>query len=69
MIKSTLNNHLIIAMPHLNDTIFNQSVILINDYSKSGAMGFILNKPMTSTLLLTPWGFKKPNDVGDVMGF
>lgn len=48
MIKSTLNNHLIIAMPHLNDTIFNQSVILINDYSKSGAMGFILNKPITS---------------------
>jgi len=48
MIKSTLNNHLIIAMPHLNDTIFNQSVILINDYSTNGAMGFILNKPITS---------------------
>ena len=29
MKKSNLNNHLIIAMPHLNDTIFNKSVILV----------------------------------------
>ena len=47
MIK-TLTNHLIIAMPHLNDTIFNKSVILINDHNKNGTMGFILNKPISS---------------------
>ena len=48
MKKSNLNNHLIIAMPHLNDTIFNKSVILINDHSNDGTMGLIINKPIKS---------------------
>ena len=43
MKKSNLTNHLIIAMPHLNDTIFNKSVILINDHSIDGTMGIIIN--------------------------
>ena len=48
MKKSNLTNHLIIAMPHLNDTIFNKSVILINDHSIDGTMGIIINKPIKS---------------------
>ena len=48
MKKSSLNNHLIIAMPHLNDTIFNKAVILINDHTSDGAMGLIINKPINS---------------------
>ena len=48
MNKSNLNNHLIIAMPHLNDTIFNKAVILINDHTSDGAMGLIINKPINS---------------------
>jgi len=46
--KNTLTNHLIVSMPHLNDTVFNKSVILINDYSSKGAMGFIINKPISA---------------------
>jgi len=48
MKKNNLNNHLIIAMPHLDDTIFNKSVILINNHSNDGAMGLIINKPIDS---------------------
>ena len=32
----------------LGDTIFNKSVILINDYNQNGSMGFVLNKPIPS---------------------
>ena len=46
MNKKSLNNHLLIAMPHLKDTIFNKSVILICDHNKEGTMGFITNKPI-----------------------
>jgi putative transcriptional regulator len=36
---------IIIADPYLQDGEFTRSVILLNSYSKSGAIGFILNRP------------------------
>jgi len=50
MLKQTFKNHLIIAMPHLNDTVFSKSVILINEYNNNGTMGFILNKPISKDI-------------------
>ena len=50
MIKNTLKNHLIISMPHLNDTIFSKSVILINEFNDNGTMGFIINKPISKDI-------------------
>tara|TARA_B100001750_G_C15228264_1_gene456806 strand:+ start:22 stop:567 length:546 start_codon:yes stop_codon:yes gene_type:complete len=46
--KNVLNNHLLIAMPQLNDTIFKQSVILICEDNTEGTMGLIVNKPIDS---------------------
>ena len=50
MRNQTLKNNLIIAMPQLNDTIFNESVILLNEFNSDGAMGFIINKPISSDI-------------------
>ena len=41
-----INNHLLIAMPNLKDSIFNESVILICEHNNDGSMGFIINKPI-----------------------
>ena len=38
---------IIIADPYLQDGEFTRSVILLNSYSKTGAIGFILNRPTT----------------------
>jgi putative transcriptional regulator len=38
--------HLLIAEPILGDIFFNRSVILLAEYNKEGAVGFILNKPL-----------------------
>ena len=48
MSKNNLNNHLLISLPHLNDDVFGQSVILICDHNLDGAMGLIVNKPIKS---------------------
>ena len=51
MSKNNLNNHLLISLPHLNDDVFGQSVILICDHNLDGAMGLIVNKPIKSDKL------------------
>ena len=48
MKKNVLNNHLLIAMPQLNDTIFKKSVILICEDNQEGTMGIIVNKPIST---------------------
>ena len=40
----TLENHILISMPHLKDPYFNESIVLICEHSKDGALGLIINK-------------------------
>lgn len=41
-----LKNHFLVAMPSLNDNLFNRSVVYICEHNKDGAMGIIINKPI-----------------------
>ena len=43
---SSLTNHLLIAMPSLNDPNFAQSVALVCEHTDRGALGIVLNKPL-----------------------
>ncbi|MCH8328449.1 MAG: YqgE/AlgH family protein [Candidatus Marinimicrobia bacterium] len=45
----SLQNYLLIAMPHLSDEPFNKAVIYMCEHSPKGAMGLIINRPMDST--------------------
>lgn len=48
-----LKNHFLVAMPKLSDTLFKQSVIYICEHSADGAMGIIINKPITDLTVET----------------
>ena len=41
----TLENHFLIAMPHLNDGYFNNTVIYLWKHDPEGALGIVVNKP------------------------
>jgi putative transcriptional regulator len=43
---TSLKGKLLIAMPSMEDTTFNRSVVFLCSHSPEGAMGLILNKPM-----------------------
>ncbi len=43
--QNSLANHLLIAMPTLNDPGFEGSVTLICEHSAEGAVGMVINKP------------------------
>lgn len=45
-----LKNHFLIAMPHMLDPNFTQSVIYLIEHNQHGAMGLIINKPNDLTL-------------------
>lgn len=46
-----LNDHFLVAMPSLKDTLFGGSVVYVTEHSMhSGAVGVIINKPITVTL-------------------
>ncbi len=45
---TSLQNKLIIAMPQMKDPIFEQSVVFICHHDEEGAMGLILNKPISN---------------------
>lgn len=45
---TSLQNKLIIAMPQMKDPIFEQSVVYICHHDEQGAMGLILNKPVSN---------------------
>ena len=48
---SSLSNHLLVAMPSLDDPNFAQSVTLLCEHSaENGALGIIINKPLPMTL-------------------
>ena len=40
----SLENHILISMPHLQDPYFNKSIVLICEHSNDGALGLIINK-------------------------
>jgi putative transcriptional regulator len=42
----TFKNRFLIAMPTLNDPYFYQTVTLLFEHTKKGAMGLIINKPL-----------------------
>ena len=45
----SLTNHLLIAMPGLNDPNFEQSVSYICEHNSEGAMGIVINRPTDLT--------------------
>ena len=50
MIEGKLKPQILVAMPSLQDGYFDKSVILLCEYSESGAMGFVINSPSTTTV-------------------
>ena len=46
-----LSNNFLISMPHVSDPIFKQSLIYICNHDKNGAMGLIINKPISNLQL------------------
>ena len=52
MCMDTLKNKLLVAMPNMADPYFSKSVIFICEYSKNGAVGFIINKPISTMKVL-----------------
>ncbi len=48
--STSLTNHLLIAMPSLNDPNFAQTVALVCEHTDRGALGIVLNKPLPMRL-------------------
>ncbi|MET0281326.1 MAG: YqgE/AlgH family protein [Steroidobacteraceae bacterium] len=46
----TLTNQLLVAMPGLDDPHFAQTVTLVCEHGNSGALGIVLNKPLSMRL-------------------
>lgn len=49
-VYTSLQDHFLIAMPSLNDSNFNKSVIYVCEHSPDGAMGIIINTPLSLEL-------------------
>lgn len=47
---TTYENHFLIAMPELQEQLFESSVIYLMHHDKDGAMGFIINVPLSPNL-------------------
>ncbi len=43
---SSLQNYFLVAMPSLNDSVFERSIIYICEHNENGAMGIMLNVPL-----------------------
>ena len=59
-----LSHHLLIAMPALADENFRQTVTYVCEHGEHGALGVIVNRPLTATLgeLLAQVGLKPATD-------
>ncbi|QIZ77158.1 YqgE/AlgH family protein [Ferrimonas lipolytica] len=57
----SLDHHLLIAMPSLEDPYFNRSVTYLCEHNEEGAMGLIINQPVDISLsqLLVTTGLKQ----------
>jgi putative transcriptional regulator len=42
--------HLLVSTPQLNDYYFGRSVIFLTEHNKEGSVGFIVNKPLKTTI-------------------
>jgi putative transcriptional regulator len=42
---NSLQNHILIAMPHMVDPYFGKAVVYICEHTKEGAMGLVINRP------------------------
>jgi putative transcriptional regulator len=51
MADASFTNHLLVAMPTLDDPNFSQAVTLICEHTDKGALGIVLNKPLPMKLL------------------
>jgi len=49
-VHDSLTGSLVVASPSMDDPNFEHAVILMIEHSDEGAMGLILNKPMTTTV-------------------
>ena len=47
---NSLQGQFLIASPHLTDENFYRSVILMISHDQEGAVGFVLNRPMVSSM-------------------
>ncbi|WP_253306617.1 YqgE/AlgH family protein [unidentified bacterial endosymbiont] len=45
-----LHHHFLIALPTLQDPFFKQSVVYLCDHTEQGAMGIVINHPLTLTV-------------------
>jgi putative transcriptional regulator len=50
MIEGKHKPQILVAMPSLKDGYFDKSVILLCEYNESGAMGFVINSPSTTSV-------------------
>lgn len=48
--KMSLSNQLLIAMPNMGDPNFEQTVTYICEHNENGAIGIVINKPLTISL-------------------
>ena len=58
-IITNLQNHFLVAMASLNDSIFERSIIYICTHDENGAMGMVVNRPLESISF---------TDIADSMG-
>lgn len=47
---SSLANHFLVALPSMDDANFSKSVVYIYEHNEEGAMGLVINKPLTMQL-------------------
>jgi putative transcriptional regulator len=48
--SSTLANHLLIAMPGMQDPNFSSTVTLVCEHNEEGALGIVINRPLDMTV-------------------
>lgn len=48
--QDSLNNQLLIAMPGMADPNFNSTVTLVCEHNSNGALGIVINRPLTINL-------------------
>jgi putative transcriptional regulator len=48
--STSLTNHLLIAMPGLQDPNFARTVTYVCEHTEQGAMGIVVNRPLEVTL-------------------
>lgn len=62
----SLENHILISMPHLQDPYFNKSIVLICEHNNDGALGLIINKAFEKLELKTLFN-NIDNDNDDIL--